>query len=122
MQESQYKQKYINVLNYSIIDSYFNKSLYIFNLTNFWEMYNVNMLSPGINIDISVNAAFMADKLNAAKSYADITDCWHVHYKYTKTFQSSLSCYDGVNRQRELYCCYCSSLVGIESLVCSYAQ
>ena len=75
MQESQYKQKYINVLNYSIIDSYFNKSLYIFNLTNFWEMYNVNMLSPGINIDISVNAAFMADKLNAAKSYADITDC-----------------------------------------------
>jgi hypothetical protein len=31
--------------------------------------------SPAINIDTSVNAAFMADKLNTAKSYVDITDC-----------------------------------------------
>ena len=31
--------------------------------------------SPSINTDTSVNAAFTADKLNAAKSYFDITDC-----------------------------------------------
>ena len=31
--------------------------------------------SPGINIDTSENAAFTAEKLNAAKSYASITDC-----------------------------------------------
>ena len=31
--------------------------------------------SPGINIDSSVNAAFTADKLNAAKSCVGITDC-----------------------------------------------
>ena len=31
--------------------------------------------SPGINIDTSVKMAFMADKLNAVKSYVDIMDC-----------------------------------------------
>ena len=31
--------------------------------------------NPGININTSVYAAFAADKVNAAKSYADITDC-----------------------------------------------
>ena len=31
--------------------------------------------SPAINIDTSVNAAFMANKLNTAKSYFDINDC-----------------------------------------------
>ena len=30
--------------------------------------------SPGINIDTSVNVAFAGDRLNAAKSYADLTD------------------------------------------------
>ena len=54
--------------------------------------------SPAINIDISVNVAFTTNKLNAAKSYIDITDCWHVHYKCTKTFQSSLSHYDELDR------------------------
>ena len=28
-----------------------------------------------INIDTSINATFMAEKLNAAKSYFGITDC-----------------------------------------------
>ena len=31
--------------------------------------------SLGINIDTSVKAAFMTDKLKAAKSYFDIADC-----------------------------------------------
>ena len=35
--------------------------------------------SPAINIDTSVNVVFMADKLNAAKSYDDITHCWYLH-------------------------------------------
>ena len=48
----------------------------------------------------------MAEKLNAAKRYLDITDCWHVHYKCTRTFQASLSSYDGVDRQIEPYCCH----------------
>jgi hypothetical protein len=61
--------------------------------------------SPAINIDTSVHMAFTADKLNVAKSYVDITDCWHVYYKHAKTFQSALSHYNGVvDRQRELYC------------------
>ena len=30
---------------------------------------------PAINIDTSVNPSFTADKLNAAKSSVDITDC-----------------------------------------------
>jgi len=34
-----------------------------------------NIPSPGINIDTSVNAAFTGNRLNAAKSYVDITDC-----------------------------------------------
>ena len=67
--------------------------------------------TTNINIDKSVNVDFMADKLNSAKSYVDITDCWYVHYKCARTFQSSLSRYDGVNRQREPYCCHCSSYV-----------
>ena len=62
-----------------------------------------NRKRPTINTDTSVKTVFMADKLNAAKSYFDITDCLHVHYKRTKTFQSSLSHYDGVDRQREPY-------------------
>jgi hypothetical protein len=36
---------------------------------------NIYAPRPAVNIDTSVNAAFMADKLNAAKSYVDITDC-----------------------------------------------
>ena len=36
---------------------------------------NNTLPSHGINIDTNVNATFMADKLNAAKSYVDITDC-----------------------------------------------
>ena len=51
------------------------------------------------NIGTSVNAAFTADKLNAAKSYFNITDCRYVHYKLAKTFQSSLGHYNGVDRQ-----------------------
>ena len=51
------------------------------------------------NIGTSVNAAFTADKLNAAKSYFNITDSWHVHCNCTKIFQSSLSCYNGVDKE-----------------------
>ena len=47
--------------------------------------------SASINITASVNAAFTADKLNAAKSYVDITDCRHVHYKCEKTFHYQIS-------------------------------
>jgi hypothetical protein len=65
--------------------------------------------SLGIHINTSVNAIFMAHKLNTAKSYFDITDCRHVHYKCAKTLQSSLSCYGGVDRQRQLRCSYCFS-------------
>ena len=61
----------------------------------------IYIASLAINIDTSVNAASTADKLKAAKSYFDITDCWHIHYKRAKTFQSSLRRYDGVDRQRE---------------------
>ena len=57
--------------------------------------------SSAINIDTSVNAAFTADKRNAVKSYVDITDLWHVHYKRAKTFLFSLSRYYGVDRQSE---------------------
>ena len=46
--------------------------------------------------------AFTADKLKAAKSYFDITDCWHVHNKHAKTFQSSLSRYDGVDKENRI--------------------
>ena len=31
--------------------------------------------NSAINIDTSLNVAFTADKLRAAKSYVDITDC-----------------------------------------------
>ena len=55
--------------------------------------------TPAINIDTSVNAAFTADRLNTAKSNDAITDCWHVHYKHTKIFQSSLSHYDEVDKE-----------------------
>ena len=68
-----------------------------------------NIPSAGINTDTSANAAFTGDKLNAAKSYIDSTDCRHVHYKCAKTFQSSLIHYDGMDRQREPYWCHCSS-------------
>ena len=44
----------------------------------------------------------MADKLNTAKHYFVITDCWHVHYKHGKTFQSSLSHYDGVDKEKHI--------------------
>ena len=53
--------------------------------------------SPTVNIDTSVNMAFTADKLNATKSYIDITDCWHAHCKRAKTFQFSLNHCDGVD-------------------------
>ena len=62
--------------------------------------------SPAINIDTSVNVAFMAEKLNTAKSYVDITDYWHVQ---NKTFQSCLSHYNGVDKQREQFDSNCSS-------------
>ena len=76
-----------------------------------WQIKECQLLvpSPAINIDTSVNEAFTADKMNAVKSFADVIDCWYAHYKRTKTFQSSMSHYDGVNRQREPYCCHCSS-------------
>ena len=37
----------------------------------------IHLIIPrtSINIDTSVNAAFIADKMNAAKIYLDITDC-----------------------------------------------
>ena len=46
--------------------------------------------------------AFMADKLNAAKSYFDIADYWHVHYKHAKTFQSGLDHYNGVDKENRV--------------------
>ena len=44
----------------------------------------------------------MADKLNAAKTYVDISDDWHVHYKRAKTFHSSLSGYVGVDKENRI--------------------
>ena len=76
--------------------------------------FNGYIPSPAKNIDTSVNEAFTADKLNATKSYVDITDCWQAHYKLAKTFQSSSSHYDGVDRQIEPYCYHCSSFISAE--------
>ena len=46
-----------------------------------WSFPTYPIPSPAIDIDTNVNADFTADKLNTAKSYFDITDCWHVHDK-----------------------------------------
>jgi hypothetical protein len=35
----------------------------------------LNIPSHNVNIDTSVNAVFVSNKLNAAKNYVDITDC-----------------------------------------------
>jgi hypothetical protein len=41
-----------------------------------WEKHDLSYIPNfGVNIDTSVNVAFTADKMNAAKTYADITDC-----------------------------------------------
>ena len=42
---------------------------------NFEKRNSPRIPSPAINIDSSVNAAFVGNKLNAAKSYVDIPDC-----------------------------------------------
>ena len=54
----------------------YKKHFLLFELRCKINTYNYILIpSPNINIDTSINAAFKADKLNAANSYLDITDC-----------------------------------------------
>ena len=39
------------------------------------QKFIIYIPSSAINIDMSVNTAFTADKMNAVKNYVDITDC-----------------------------------------------
>ena len=43
--------------------------------SSFTNLHRRSITSHTVNIDTSVNAASTADKLNAAKSYFDITHC-----------------------------------------------